>query len=301
MSKGRISKRKLEELDYLLSDRDKAILCSLQSCRYLTSQQVRRWHFLEHSSEPAAMRAANRGLVKLQGYGLIAALKRRLGGTQAGSGANVWFLTEAGHRLLHLRDTSYTPRKRRFTPSPVFLEHTVAVAEAYLQIQESCRRNRWEAVKLEPEPVCWRGYTDGDGKPSTLKPDLYAVIGNGEFEDSWFFEIDLDTESPCIILEKCKRYDHYYRSGIEQRESGVFPLVVWIMSSTARKKNLRQHIADCRELQSKNIFLVILPDELEALLRGGGDIQGAPAFDGAKAQEPPTIDNTKLPQKRRTQ
>jgi len=269
MSKQRISKTRLTELDHQLSERDKAILLSLQICRYMTSGQIQRWHFLEHSTTKAALRAANRGLVKLQGFGLMDALKRRYGGSQAGSGAYIWFLTEAGHKFLHQSDAAYMSRKRRFEPSPAFLEHTVAVAESYLQIHEFCRREQQELVAAELEPSCWRGYTDEDGKPSTLKPDLYAMIDYGEYDDRWFFEVDLDSESPCIILEKCKRYDYYYRTGAEHKETGVFPQVVWIMSSTTRKKNLKQHIADCRELQEKSLFLVIMPDELTTLLRIG--------------------------------
>jgi len=72
-----------------------------------------------------------------------------------------------------------------------------------------------------------------------------------------------------IVLDKCRRYAHYYRTGAEQRETGVFPLVVWIVPNGKRKSNLRRYIDECRELQLKSIFLVITPDEFETLICEG--------------------------------
>ena len=266
----RISARQLERLDHQLADRDKAIFASLQKCRYLTTGQIRRLHFNDHASKNAALRAANRMLSKLQEFGLIVALSRRVGGRPGGSGAYVWSLTEAGARLLHLNDIGGQPRKRFFEPSPAFVEHTLAVSEAYLQISEICAAHKPELVAADLEPACWRGYVDEDGKSTTLKPDLYAVTADGEYEDCWFVEIDLATESPCVVLEKCKRYAYYYKTGAEQKKNGVFPLVVWIVPGAARKESLRRNISECRELSAKNIFLVITSDELEGLIKKGG-------------------------------
>ena len=125
-------------------------------------------------------------------------------------------------------------------------------------------------IQLELEPTCWRGYTD-EGKSATLKPDLYAVTKNGRFEDSWFIEVDCGTESFNKVLEKCRRYVRYRNTGIEQKKNEVFPLVVWTVESENRRKALRRHIADCREISdsSKDIFIVVLRDELETLVYGG--------------------------------
>ena len=269
MRDKRISRKRLEELDRILADRDKEILNSLQKCRYLTTGQIGRLHFKSNANKTAALRAANRVLVKLQDYGVIDALERRIGGVRAGSGAYVWFLTETGTKLLHINDTTYSSRKRFFEPSLNFLEHTLAVSESYVQIAEICDKYHLNLIKVEIEPVCWRGYIGEDGKPATLKPDLFTVIAGKEYEDSWFIEIDLSTESPCIILDKCQRYTHYYKSGLEQKQSGVFPLVVWIVPSTSRKENLQRNIAECKELHPKNIFIVITPSEFEELLHQG--------------------------------
>jgi hypothetical protein len=265
----RISQKRLEEIDRCLSDRDKAVIRSIQECRYLTSGQVHRLHFSEHATGAAGLRAAQRGLMKLGSYKLIETLDRRIGGVRSGSGSLVWSLTEAGIKLPCLNGKGCESRKRFFEPSPAYLTHTVAVAETYVRLTEICADRGMELVRTELAPSCWRGYRDGDGKTAVLKPDLFAVTKSGEYRDSYFIEVDLGTESPIVVLEKCRRYALYYRSGAEQKQSGVFPLAVWIMPSAARKENLKRHIAESRDLQSKNIFLVITPDEFEALLRGG--------------------------------
>jgi len=266
-----LAKRRLEELDRLLAERDKAVLRSLRNCRYLITGQVGRLHFTDSATPTAALRAANRCMIKLRDYGLAESLDRRIGGVRAGSSSYVWTLTESGVNLLHLGDTDYTPRKRTFEPSLNFLRHTLGVSETYLQLTEICRRHQLELVKTELEPSCWRGYKGEDGKPASMKPDMFAVTADGTYEDSWFIEIDMNTESPSVVLEKCRRYVYYCKTGIEQRARGVFPLVVWIVCSENRKNKLQQYLNECRDIPepSKNIFTVILPDELETLICTG--------------------------------
>jgi len=269
----RISRKRLEELDRQLADKDKCVLRSLQMGRYMVTSQLKRLHYTDHASDLAALRATNRGLLKLQDYGLIASLERRIGGVRAGSGAYVWLLTEAGDRLLHMSGNNNKPRKRFFEPSPAFLEHTLAVSESYVQIIEACRKHDMELDKAELEPNCWRTYTDEYGRTAYLKPDLFSVILDGEYEDRFFIEIDLDTEAPSVVMEKCKRYAHYYKTGVEQKQYDVFPLVVWIVPRQSRLESLRRYIADSRDLtpQEKSIFVVITAAEFETLLCGGVD------------------------------
>ncbi len=272
MSDKRISRLSLQELEQHLGDRDKAVLRSLEQCRYLTSGQIQRLHFTGHKNPAAALRATNRGLRKLQGHKLVTALGRHIGGVRAGSRAYVWVLSELGARMIHLYDFTYHPRKRFFTPTESYLRHTVLVSEAYVQLIELCHKHRLELKRAVHEPDCWRSYTGEDGKPATLKPDLYAVTNDSDYEDHWFLEIDRDTEAPAIVMEKCRRYSHYYQSGKEQQATGVFPLVVWIVPSPKRQQSLQNQIAACHELLVKNLFLVILPNQLETLLSSGAAV-----------------------------
>lgn len=270
-----LSKLRLEELDgILLSDRDKAVLRTLQDCRYLSSRQISRLLFTDSVSPTAAVKAANRCTRKLKDFGVVDSLERRIGGSRAGGGSYVWSLTESGINLLNLGNPDYSPRKRTFEPSPNFMQHTLAVSETYVQLIEVCRQHSLNVVKTELEPGCWRSYTGEDGKPASMKPDMFAITGNDEFEDCWFFEIDMNTESPSVVAEKCRRYTLYYKSGIEQEQNGVFPLVVWIAFSDKRKNRLQQCIDDCLEIseRSKALFTVIMPDEFEKLLCQGAKV-----------------------------
>ena len=67
-----------------------------------------------------------------------------------------------------------------------------------------------------------------------MKPDLYVVTGRDDFEDCWFIEIDRGTESPAAISRKCRAYDLYWRSGLEQAEHGTYPLVLWVVPDERR-------------------------------------------------------------------
>lgn len=264
----RISRQQLERIDAALGNRDRQVIASIRKYRYLMSSQVQRLHFTDAATPSAALRAASRCLKRLKELGLIDHLARRIGGVRAGSGALVWYITHAGERLIYLQSASLTPTKRFFEPSPHFLAHTLAVAECAVQITEICRTHtRLDA--LQPEPECWRTYSEY-GAMLALKPDLFAITVSGQYEDRWFIEVDLDTESPAKIIGKCEKYHRYYRSGLEQQEAEVFPLTVWIVPTVARKENLIAHIREAFDKQPR-LFTVITKDELEGLIRYGGD------------------------------
>jgi len=268
-----LPKSRLAELDRILSDKDKAILSSLQSCRYLTSNQISRLHFYDYANDSSGLRSTQRNLVKLRDYGMIEPLDRRIGGVRAGSGSYIWTLTESGNFLLHLGDEDYAPRKRFFEPTLNFLKHTLGVSETLVQLTEICRQQSIVLKKAELEPKCWRNYTGPDSALATMKPDMYAVTVNTKYEDSWFIEVDMNTQSPSVVLNKCLRYVLYCKSGLEQRKNGVFPLIVWLVYSTNRKAKIQEYIADCLEMseKSKSLFIVIMPDEFETLIINGAE------------------------------
>lgn len=78
--------------------------------------------------------------------------------------------------------------------------------------------------------------------------------------------MDLGSESVPQVLEKCNVYLRYYYTGIEQKETGMFPFVVWIVKDAARKESLKDAIRSNLKGQPK-MFLIITPDELEKMLR----------------------------------
>lgn len=266
----RLSRQQLETILASLNERDTQVIASVQRFRYLLTSQLQRLHFTDAATPTAALRAASRSLKKLRELGLIDHLSRRIGGVRAGSGAMVWHLTHAGERLIYLHNHTLTPTKRFFEPSPYFLAHTLAVAEVAVQLTELCRNNHGMKLSvLQPEPECWRAYSEY-GSILVLKPDLFAVTLSDQYEDRWFFEVDLDTESPVKVVEKCEKYHRYYRSGLEQKASEVFPLTVWIVPTNSRKERLIAHICEAFVNQPR-LFAVITKDELARLIQYGGD------------------------------
>jgi hypothetical protein len=261
-----LTKRRLRELEQILPERDKMVLRSLLKCQYLTSRQIGRLHFYGYANKSAIIRTTNRALAKLRDYGLAEPLYPRVG-----SKVNNWAITESGMSLINLDNPGYKPPKSYFEASHNFLKHTIEVAEVYVQLFEVCQKHQMELVKTEMEPECWRGHVGEDGKRATMKPDMFARTGNADFEDSWFIEVDMDTESPNKVVEKCRRYSHYYKCGHEQKQNEVFPVVVWIAYNLNRKNKLQQYIDECLELWPKNIFLVIMPDEFEELIVNGAE------------------------------
>ena len=265
----RLSQKRLMELETVLGKRDKEVLLAIQRHRYLLTGQVQRLIFTDAATATAALRAASRCLKKLKDLGLACTLSRRIGGVRAGSGSLVWYISHAGERLLRLRDHKPAPVRRFFEPSPYFLAHTLAVSEISLQLTELCREQDMVLSALQPEPECWRSYSE-HGTHLSLKPDLYAVTVSGEYEDRWFFEVDLDTESPAKVIEKCQRYHQYYRSGLEQKAAGVFPLTVWIVPDQGRRDRLAAAIRAAFDKQPR-LFAVITGDELAHLVKYGGE------------------------------
>lgn len=265
----RVSKRQLMEIDSRLGERDRQLLAAVQRYRYLMTGQIRRLLFTDAANSSAGLRAASRSLKKLNGLGLADSLSRRIGGVRAGSSSLIWHITHAGERLLRLRDAKAVPVRRHFEPSPYFLSHTLAVAETAIRLMEICREHESEITALQLEPECWRPYSSA-GVTCSLKPDLYAAAMSEEYEYRYFMEVDLDTESPAKIIEKCRKYHAYYRSGLEQEASEMFPLTVWIVPDAARKATLIRQMKEAFDKQAK-LFAVITCDELEHLIREGGD------------------------------
>lgn len=267
--KRRLSRRQLIEIDYRLGKRDKEVLTAVRKYRYLMTGQIERLLFTEAANPTAGLRAASRNLKKLKDFGLIDCLARRIGGVRAGSSSLIWYITHAGERLLRLQDKTAYPIRRHFEPSAYFLAHTLAVAEMAIRLTEICRKYPPVLTALQLEPECWRPYSH-IGVMTALKPDLYIATVNDEYEDRYFIEVDLDTESPAKVIEKCEKYHRYYNTGLEQEESGIFPLTVWIVPSSARKERL---IAGLRQAFDKRplLFAVITEDELERLMLKGGE------------------------------
>ena len=261
-----LNKTALFRIERQLTDRDKTVLESLKKFRFLLTAQLKRLHFYAPPNDTARATATTRTLRRLRDYGLIRSLERRVGGARSGSGSMIWHLTEAGYRLLQLHQPDEQSRTTVKEPSTQFLEHTLSVAECAVQMECICRPSEdLDVIRIETEPPCWRSFQE-NGKTTILKPDMFAVTRYDGYEDLWFIELDLGTESVAQVIDKCKVYRRYFFTEIEQEANDVFPLVVWIVPDEKRKEKLKTAILESIPREPK-MFLVITPDQLEKMLR----------------------------------
>ena len=219
-------------------------------------------------SADSTARAARRLLQRLTDLGLLARLERRIGGLRAGSAGYVYYLGPAGQRLVAYWQGQGLIRGRyRPEPGGRYVRHRLAVSQLYGDALCAARRGELELLDFASEPDCWRTYLDGFGGQHLLKPDAYLRVGLGAYEDRWFVEVDLATESRTVLARKLRAYLAYYRSGEEQQSHGIFPRVLLLANSEARRAAL---VEVCARLPTENweLFTVTTLDRFTAVVAG---------------------------------
>lgn len=262
MSTTQVHRTELQRLATHLSERDWGILHFLHQHRYATTEQVRRAFFVEHANLAAATHACVRVLGRLVTQRILTRLERRVGGARRGSAGYIWCLDTIGDRLTRAEGGS---RKRMLEPSLAFLTHTLAVTEIHVQLQEAAMTGAFQLTTVQVETEAWRDYVAPSGARSILKPDLMVTLSSDAYDDHWYIEIDLGTESLPVLLRKCWAYEDYRRTGRAQAEHGVFPRVLWVLPTTARVERLRTAIAAVPRLPDR-LFTGIVGDDLIATL-----------------------------------
>ncbi|WP_295103922.1 replication-relaxation family protein [uncultured Microbacterium sp.] len=251
------------DLGLHLTERDVRILEDLEQHRLLTTRQIQRLHlpatpFGSHATASAGTRGTTRILLRLESLKAVARLERRIGGQEHGSALTIWQLGSAGGRYLRLRrgDTS---RSQYLEPGRAFAAHTLAVADIAVTLREHAGTDRFELLDLESEPGCWRPFTTATGQLA-LKPDLFVVTADATTETHSFVEVDLGTEHLPVILRKCRTYQQYHRTGIEQEQRGLFPAVIWLVPTNKRAQTLRDGINGARDLDP-GLFWIATTDQ----------------------------------------
>ena len=245
-----------------LTDRDIALLLDVERFRLLTTRQIQRLHFPSaplgpHISMSSATRTTTRVLGRLEEHGAIGRLQRRIGGIKHGSSLTIWQLGPAGDRFLRARRGD--PLRRRYDePGLTFIDHQLAVAETAVGLIEQAKVGRFDLLELELEPACWREFNSIGNSVVSLKPDLMAVTADTNTETHSFVELDRGTEHVPAVVRKCRIYQRYYDTGIEQQHRGLFPAVVWIVPDAVRAKKLRDAI-NAESALSSDLFSVVTP------------------------------------------
>jgi Replication-relaxation len=216
---------------------ERELVAVVAALRLMTHAQLARMISLDANASPASSaRATRRVLARLTGLRLLARLERRIGGARAGSAGYVYYLGPVGQRLMAYWSGQGLVRGR-FRPEPGgrYVRHRLAVSGLYVELRVAAHAGSLDLLDFQAEPACWRRAVDGFGGATILKPDAYARIGLGAYEDSFFIEVDLGTESRSVIARKLRVYRDYFQSGSEQARNGVFPRVLLVANSQARR------------------------------------------------------------------
>lgn len=207
-----------------LSERDHAVLRFVARLHFASGDQLARLCF------GGSVRSARHGLHRLVRLDVLARLPRRVGGVRAGSAGFVYYLGLAGQRLAMQGGLLPARRVRRpHAPGQLFVRHALLIAELHTRLVEAERAGHVELLRLEAEPACWRR-----SPAVVLKPDSYVRLGLGDFEDSYFIEVDRGTEGSRTIERQLAAYVTYCQSGSEQATRGVFPKTLWLTSRAER-------------------------------------------------------------------
>lgn len=252
----------MKELHGKLTDGDYALIKRVSDLRFVSGSQLTRMHFSGGSDEEANARAARRALLRLTRLDCLRRLPRRVGGVRSGSAGFIYHLGRAGQRVAVER--GWQPKRRRrwsAIPGTLFVDHALRVAELHTLLTEADRSRSIELLELAAEPACYRTYGGMGGQRCTLKPDSYARLGVGDFEDSYFIEVDMGTEGSRALDRQLKLYLDYEASGVEQAERGVFPKVLWLAPGADRVGAIRECIARL-PLATRELFDVALFDNV---------------------------------------
>jgi hypothetical protein len=219
----------LRDLEAKLSQRDWSVIERVSGLHFTSGDQLARLCF------DGDRKAARRTLLRLTRLRVLDRLPRVVGGVRSGSAGFVYHLGLGGQRLAMAKGWQPERRRRRSSsPGTLFLQHALLVAELHTLLVEADRSQSIELLELTAEPACWRSYSQGGNQRRILKPDSYARLGVGDFEDSYFFEIDRGTEGSRTIARQISIYSRHFESGQEQAERGVFPKTLWLTTTDER-------------------------------------------------------------------
>jgi Replication-relaxation len=248
--------------------RDRQIVEAVARLSLVSGRQLAYLFFYDFFESSTRARVARRVLARLVEQRALDRLERRRGGAGGGSSAWVYGLGPAGRRMVAYWAGEGLPRSRgAYEPGAMWTAHTLAVSKLYVRLRQAERAGLVELLDFDAEPACWRSYTRLGGAAGVLKPDAYVRLGVGEFEDSFFIEIDMGSERRGQLTRQHHAYREFFRSGVEQAKTGVFPGVLWIVPDYKRAAQLADIHRRLPE-QTRRLFMLATDDQAVEVLCG---------------------------------
>lgn len=254
-----------------MPSRDREIVQAVARLTLVSGAQIINLFFSDITAASTRARRARRVLGRLTEQRVLARLERpRRGGAGGGSSSWVYALGPAGRRIVAYWAGEGLPRSRATEElSVAWTAHRLAVSDLYVQLRQAERAGRVELLAFDAEPACWRHYTRLGGAPGVLKPDAFMRLGVGDYEDSFFVEQDLGSERRGQLVRQHRAYGEYFRSGVEQSNTGIFPAVIWLVPNQKRAA-LFEDIAHGLPDQVRALFTVATTESALDVFCGEG-------------------------------
>lgn len=208
-----------------ISSRDASILRQVSRFGQLSAGHIRTLEFSANDSKTPC----DRVLKRMNETKLLRRIERRIvGGFNGGSGVYVYQLGSKGW--------AYMRRETKFWAFRAIDEHTLAIADCYVQAVEAERVGLLRINSFTTEPDTWL-----DVAGAQLRPDLLLEVGviAKRANMRLWVEVDQGTERRKQITDKIARYRHAYRNWSSEHGSETFPLVVFVAVDELRERELK--------------------------------------------------------------
>jgi hypothetical protein len=262
---SRVGATRVAAIQVAMDERDWEVLSFVSAARLASGLQlVRGVYGTDRQSAPGPARVARKRIKRLGDLRVIEAIRpRTTGGLHGGSDTLIYAVGPVGARLLARRGLQ---QRRLSAPGARYVDHTLACTQVAVELRASHQDGGLELIEAQLEPECWRAYLDTYGRPVTLKPDLFVrvAIPGSAHEYRVMVEVDRDTEAAGTIRRKARGHLAYLHAGVEFRDHGVHPRVIWSAPDARRAAQLESMLAAVPE--AERLFAVCCQPDLIATL-----------------------------------
>jgi hypothetical protein len=255
---------RLAQLAVDLTARERQMLAELATLHVATTAQLGRLVFGDCKPATTA-RLGQRHAERLVRFNLMQRYANRSRDRKVGAPGYLLTLTEAGWSLSGADTPARKRQRRSWLPSDAFLAHRLAISELYVRLVEQGRAGGPSLREFKSEPDSWRRYLGLADEPLIAKPDALVRLLTVGLELSWFVEIDRGTEGQRLIADKCNAYRRFELSGVEQQRFGIFPNVVFIVPSEARRQAV-QRVIDRQPVEARGLFTAVTEADMLTVL-----------------------------------
>jgi hypothetical protein len=203
--------------------------------RQMSTGHLRAALFHELSQTPL-----DRALSRLVRGRYLLQVGRRASGANGGAGSVVYQLGPRGWAMLQ--------KPGRYWPYRAVNEQSLRVADVFVALLAAEREGHLKVLRFELEKMV-----------GEARADVWLELGliARRVRVPYCLEIDLGTERPSRIAEKCEAYWRAYNSSTAE----TFPYIVFVVPDEWRRTEIRRTIEELEDKQLA-LFRVCLPNEL---------------------------------------